>query len=289
VEVSADAVVGRDGSVLGAAMVVQDVTDGAEEGHAHELASAAVARLAQAVVVIRVRDGRLVYANEAAAGMFGVPQAELVGRHVSSLHVPAYNGSGERTREILAALDADGVWPGDAQAQRADGSPLWYTARISAIEHREHGSVWIAAYADCTEHMAAEDARRDAETRFRALFEDSPIPIAMIGPDLRVLDVNDVACELTGFARAELVGRSLAHITHPDDVARDADLARRFFTGEIPAFRAEKRLVTKQGVALHVAVSTTAVRGADSRPAYGIATIEMLSPDSRRAGTPAWP
>ena len=288
VQVSADAVVGPRGQVLGAAMLVEDVTERVADGDARELASAAIARLAHAVVVIRAGDGRIVYANEAAGAVFGHAASDLVGRDVSSLHVPVDEEPGRRTREILAALEADKVWTGDVLARRADGSDIWCTARVSGLEHAEHGSVWVVAYADAGERRAAEDARRDAETGFRALFEDGPIPIALIGPDLCVLDVNDVACALTGFTRHELVGRSLAHITHPDDVAVDADLGRRLFSGELPAFRVEKRLVTKQGTPVRVAVSTTAVPGADRRPAYGIATIEALSPAAERAGERAW-
>jgi PAS domain S-box-containing protein len=243
-----------------------------------------VARLAEAVVVIRARDGRIVYANEAAGGLFGHARSDLVGRHASTLDAPAGERPGQRLREILAALRSDGVWTCDVRARRADGSLVWCAVRVSGLEHSEHGSVWVAVYAAAGERVAAEDARRDAEARFRALFEAGPVPIALIGPDLAVLDVNDLACALTGFTRGELVGRSLAHITHPGDIAVDADLCRRLFSGEMPSFRVEKRLVTKHGYALPVAVTTTAVPGADERPACAIAAIEDLSPGAGRAG-----
>jgi PAS domain S-box-containing protein len=226
------------------------------------------------VLVVRAGDGRVVYANEAAEQLLGHGAAELVELHLSSLSVRGERFPEQRAREIAAALEHGGVWSGDIRLHHRDGAELWCAARVTGLEHSDHGAVWIFACSDAAGRRAAEAALADAETRFRTLFEHGPVPVALVGPDLRILDVNDRVCSITGFARTDLLGRSLAQITHPDDVAVDTVLARRLFAGSIPGYRVRKRLVTRGGTPIDVALTTTAVRGPDDRPAYGIATIE---------------
>jgi PAS domain S-box-containing protein len=252
------------------------VEDGAAERSARALGAAVLARLAEAVVVIRADDGRIVYANTAFEQLAGRGRAQLVGRHLSSLSAPSDQFPEERVREILAALAHGGVWSGDVHFRHRDGSELWCSARVSGLEDPEQGAIWIVTCSAAAERRAAEAALADAEARFRAVFENGHIPIVLVGSDLRVLDVNGPVCALTGFARDELLERSLAHVTHPGDVAVDADLARRLFAGEIPGYRVEKRLLTVRGTPIDVAVTSTAVRGPDGRPAYAMATIEEL-------------
>ncbi|HKH18368.1 MAG TPA: diguanylate cyclase, partial [Solirubrobacteraceae bacterium] len=61
--------------------------------------------------------------------------------------------------------------------------------------------------------------RRASEDRFRRGFVDSPIGMAIISADWRWLDVNDALCRTLGRTRDELVGRTPAEATHPDDIA----------------------------------------------------------------------
>jgi PAS domain S-box-containing protein len=98
--------------------------------------------------------------------------------------------------------------------------------------------------------------------------------MAMVGNDMLIVDANRVFCELTGYSRAELVGKPFSDVEHPDDVALDAELAAKTFRGEIPRYRVEKRYVTKQGSVVPVVLRGTVVRGLDGRVLYGIAVVE---------------
>ncbi len=69
--------------------------------------------------------------------------------------------------------------------------------------------------------------RRASEDRFRRGFVDSPIGMAIISSDWRWLEVNDALCETLGRKREELVGRSPAEATHPDDIARSREVVDR--------------------------------------------------------------
>jgi diguanylate cyclase (GGDEF)-like protein/PAS domain S-box-containing protein len=63
----------------------------------------------------------------------------------------------------------------------------------------------------------ATESRRGAE-RFTAVFDSSPVAVAILGPDRTFERVNDAYCRFLQRDRSELVGRSPLEFTHPDDV-----------------------------------------------------------------------
>ncbi len=73
-----------------------------------------------------------------------------------------------------------------------------------------------------TEALAKEEKRaRDAETRYRNLFELLPEGVALVKPDnWSVLEFNDVACGQLGYLREEFINISLLNIAAPEE--RDA-------------------------------------------------------------------
>ena len=82
---------------------------------------------------------------------------------------------------------------------------------------------------------AAEAALRESEERFRRVFEEGPLGLALVGRDYRFTKVNSALCEMVGYPEAELVQKTFAEITHPDDVHADVELAKRLFKREIPS------------------------------------------------------
>jgi PAS domain S-box-containing protein len=190
---------------------------------------------------------------------------------------------GRRAAEIIAAVAAGQVWTGDVEGRRRDGMHIWTTLRVSGFEHPVHGPVWICVHAEAAPRMAAEEAAREAETRFRAVFENVPVAMVLIGRDLRILEGNEAAAALTGLASEELAGLSLADVTHPDDVGRDGGLAARLFAGEIREFAVEQRIATRGGRYAAMSVRTTAV-GDAGRPPCAMATLQTLRrPRAREA------
>lgn len=71
-------------------------------------------------VLVADRCGRIRYANEAAASIYGIARQELVGRGLESLYAP---GGPDSPRRRCAEGGEDG-WAGETVHQRADGTPV---------------------------------------------------------------------------------------------------------------------------------------------------------------------
>lgn len=75
---------------------------------------------------------------------------------------------------------------------------------------------------DITDRTRAEQALRESESRYRALFETSPESITVIDLQGIILDCNPATEKLSGLSRQELVGRSFTDI----GVLEDQDIQK---------------------------------------------------------------
>ena len=272
VSVSGGPVNGRAG-LLGAVVVIEDVTERLALEDELRFQSAIAEHMAEAVILLRAGDGEILYANETAASMFGYAREELVGEPIARLNVPTAEAPLARATEILEGLEHDGVWSGEIEHVRRDGSVFWCSVSVSPFEHPGHGTVWTSVHSDVTARRAADEALRT----FRGAFDDSPLGIALVDADLRLVDANRAVCAIVGFTRDELVGRRLEEIAHPGDAPDDRELARLALTGEIPQHRAEARFITKRGTVVRVEQTATVVRGPDDRPAAGLVIVDPIA------------
>ncbi|MES1187708.1 MAG: PAS domain S-box protein [Myxococcales bacterium] len=95
------------------------------------------------------------------------------------------------------------------------------------------------------------------EQRYRELFETAPDGIFIAGPDGRYTDVNAAGCRLLGYSREELIGRSIAELVAPEDLARQASLKRHVLEGGMEV--SEWRLRRKDGTFVTVELSSNAL------------------------------
>src|SRR6266511_1830945 len=122
---------------------------------------------------------------------------------------------------------------------------------------------------------------RDSEARFRAIFENAAVGIARVAPDGRWMEVNQRLCDIVGYDREELMTKTFADITHPDDLEQDLGALRRMLAGEVETYLREKRYYRKDGSVVWVSLTTSLVRKADGAPDYFVSFIEDISARKR--------
>ena len=102
----------------------------------------------------------------------------------------------------------------------AGGAPRW--SRISAAPRTllDGTTAWDGIEVDITAAKAGEAALRDAEGRFRTLFDAAPFSIVIVDPkSFGVLAFNDRACEELGYAREEFARLTMMDIDALGDMA----------------------------------------------------------------------
>jgi len=88
---------------------------------------------------------------------------------------------------------------------------------------------------------------RASEERYRSIFEQGQIGIAVSDLEGVVVAANPALAQLLGYEPAELVGRSFADLIHHEDREANLEAAERLTDQEAPAFSAETRFLHKSG------------------------------------------
>jgi diguanylate cyclase (GGDEF)-like protein/PAS domain S-box-containing protein len=121
-----------------------------------------------------------------------------------------------------------------------------------------------------------------SEERFRRIFEEGAVGMAVVGADYRFLAVNEALCQMLGYTRDELLGLGVKDVSHPEDYQIAAELFARSMRGEIPNYRVEKRYLRKTGEEVWVQLSSSVVRDVEGRPPYTIGVLQDVT-ERRRA------
>ena len=129
------------------------------------------------------------------------------------------------------------------------------------------------------ENLSRELARREqSDRRFRTIFEQTAVGIAIVALDGHWLRVNAKLGEMLGYSESEMLSRTLQDDTHADDVAADRDQVRRMLAGEVDSGVVEKRYIRKDGTVLWAATTMALVGQEGGEPGYLIAAVEDISP-----------
>jgi PAS domain S-box-containing protein len=136
---------------------------------------------------------------------------------------------------------------------------------------------WVGTITDVTDLVTARDHLRKAETMFLNTFDQAPIGIAHADRRGKLLRCNQAFWTMLGYDPADLENKSIADITHDDDVARVSAELQRLWNGETPHVDLEKRYIRKDGSFLWVRMSTGLVHEGDGKPEYSVEFLRDIS------------
>jgi len=191
--------------------------------------------------------------------------------------------------KLLADLDrfTAGTVPrlsSEFRIRHKDGSYRWLYGRGAALRDDAGRAFYIAgAGTDITERKRAEENLRESEERFRRYFELGLIGMAITSPAKGMLAVNDELCRILGYTREELLQKSWAELTYPEDVASDVAQFDRVLAGETDRYRLDKRFLRKDGRVIDTTISVTCVRRQDGSVDYFMGMLQDITEQKRTA------
>ncbi len=139
----------------------------------------------------------------------------------------------------------------------------------------------ISEARDITKSRRAEEALRESEDRFRRIFEDGPLGMAIVGRDFRFVNVNRMFCEMLGYTEGELLTRTFADITHPDHLDKDMAEIKKLYADGIARYRTEKRYIRKDGSEIWGSLTVTPLRDREGCIISTLALVEDITQRKR--------
>ncbi|MCC7198726.1 MAG: PAS domain S-box protein [Gammaproteobacteria bacterium] len=255
--------------------VALDVTD---RRYAEEelLRVKAIVDASDDAIIGKSLDGTITSWNSGAERMFGHARSEVVGGGIDRI-IPAELAQEER--DIVARIArGEHVEHFDTVRLHKDGHRIDVSLSVSPIYDADHRVVGASKIArDVTDRHVAEARLCESEALFRSYFELPLIGVTITGTDRRWTEANQRACEILGYPRDALLGRSWEEMTHPQDLAANVDLFERTLAGQRKTYTVEKRFIRGDGSTVNVELSTACVRNSDGEPAYFVALIQDIT------------
>lgn len=199
-------------------------------------------------IVVHDRAWRIVRTNRSLASHLGVPPVALVGEAMSGLRQIAETGS-----ELPCPFCRDTQRPREEHiAVAGDRIFLVSTSRTPGVAEDDTRTIHVLK--DITD-------RREAERKYRELFDSIQEGLFFATPDGRFLDVNDAMVRMLGYAsREEMLQADVSPHLYPAPAARERFLQAISERGVLRNY--EETLRRKDGALLHTLQNITAVRDA---------------------------
>jgi PAS domain S-box-containing protein len=126
------------------------------------------------------------------------------------------------------------------------------------------------------EKRAASELEQ-SEARFRAMFENAGIGIALVGMDRRPQLANAAMIKMTGYTPEEFFKMSGAELSYHEDANIGIPELKDIIEGRLNSYRIEKRYVRKGGEIYWVRLTNSVVRSPDGTPQYFVVMVEDIN------------
>jgi PAS domain S-box-containing protein len=191
----------------------------------------------------------------------------------------------DRTRVVddwHTALKNGQVMESEARVRRADGEYCWWFIRNVPLRD-ETGKVvrWYGAAIDIEDRKRAEQALQKSEERWRSVFENSAIGVALTDLNGRFLATNHVYQTMVGYTEEELHTVNFLDVTHQDYREANWALVTELLEGKRRQFQIEKKYLRKDGSSVWVSNNVSLVPGTDRVPRFIMALSEDITQRKR--------
>lgn len=167
--------------------------------------------------------------------------------------------------------------------------PRWWDVVVSPIENAEGKPERLLVVSrDVSEQKRNERVLGEAhlqvarsEERWRSVFENSAIGVALTDLSGRFLATNSVYQKMVGYSDEELRALSFIDITHADYREANWALAAELREGKRQHFQIEKQYRCKNGSLMWVSNNVSLVPGTESTPQFIMALSEDITERKR--------
>jgi formate hydrogenlyase transcriptional activator len=228
-------------------------------------------------------EGRLLWMNE--GGMQALEISDW-GAFVNSSWIRFWEG--EYAKSAQAAVEAarkGGISRFTGYfATTATKQPRWWDVVVSPIRNPEGKPERLVAVSrDVTEHKRSEKGLREAhlqvarsEERWRSVFENSAIGVALTDLNGRFLATNPVYQKMVGYSEEELRALSFLDITDAEYRDTNGALIAELLEGNRQQFQIEKQYRRKDGSLFWVRNNVSLVPNAENGPPLIMALCEDI-------------
>jgi PAS domain S-box-containing protein len=157
------------------------------------------------------------------------------------------------------------------------GASFWTLACASAIDFEDRPAVLLSIN-DITRRKQAEEALREGQSRFEALFSQSLVGAAQIRSGTgRIVRVNQRLCEMLGYGEHELQTADFLTLAHPEDRALAQEALQRCTSQAMEQVSIEARHLRQDRSVVWFSLRVLPLWQKDQSPDFLLALVEDIS------------
>lgn len=233
---------------------VRDITDRKKSQKEISMLAQAVRSISECVSITDL-NGKVIFVNEAFIKTYGYSYEEIVGKSLNIIR------SQKNPKGIFNDIDEAtlrGGWQGEIINRTRSGREFPVFLSTSVVKNEKGEIVAMIGVAnDITESKQLENALKESERDYKGLFENAHDAIIIFRPeDEIILDVNQSACDIYGYSRAEFIGLTL------DTIVKDVEKTKEYIEETLQKgknLRNENIHIRKDGTEMFLEVNAAIV------------------------------
>ena len=254
---------------------VRDITQRKKAQKEIIMLAHAVKGISECISITDLRN-KLIFVNDAFVQTYGYSQEELIGKSMNI--VRSQKNSPQLYKEITEGTKRGG-WNGELINLSRNGREFPVSLSTSVVkDDKGETAAYIGIASDITERKRLENAIKDSEKDYKGLFENAHDAIIIFRPsDEIILDVNQSACDIYGYTKAEFIGLPI------DTISEETEESKRRITetlekGKTSRFETKHR--KKDGMEMLLEINATVV---DYKGQRAIVSINRDITERRKA------
>lgn len=183
-------------------------------------------------------------------------------------------------QEIFSRILKTGQWYGELELQNHQtGAVLPVLANIFVIRDPQTGIPmnFGVITRNISTRKQTEIALKNSEQRFRSIFDQAAVGMALLDMSGRFERINHRGCEILGYVQEELLTRSYQDLIDLEQLAENNQLVQQLIRREINTFSREQRYQRKDGNWVWVNLTMSMMSYSEEESASLLAIIEDIS------------
>lgn len=229
---------------------------------------------ANGAVYVFDRDLRYLVVDGQALQQIGWSREEFEGVLVADLDQETRELAESRYRRVLAGETL--------RCETHYRGRVFLSDYVPIRDHQGEVAMGLVVATDISEQKRVEEELRKSEARFRAIYEQAPLGIALLNSHTgQYLQVNPRYCEIVGRTQEELLKLDWQSITHPDDLSAGFENLNRLLEGACRLFKREKRYVRPDGTIVWTSLTAVPIWAPGEAAKFHIALVENITERKR--------
>jgi PAS domain S-box-containing protein len=210
----------------------------------------------------------------------GYPQSSFTGKNIRFYNNLIHGADQSHVEKTISkAMKLRIPYSLEYRVSSKDGSLKWVLEQGQGIYN--DNEEWIyrdATIFEITSLKVAEIRIRESEEKFRTMFEEAPLGVALINSLTgQIYEVNLRFAEIVGRTREEMANIDWMSITHPDDVQEDLDNMALLNAGKITGFSMNKRYLRPDNSYVWINMTVAPMTIADNNCRHHLCMIEDIT------------